>query len=251
WNSLLRDYEPDRHLLNMFKFGRGSFHYVTVDRQWQQTTGFFYKNAESLENLIAAWRAGGVTEFPATPNLPDVARFDFFRTSNSLPDEFSESGREAGVWLIRNSQFQFALPFTAGGGSGFRAGLSDYQPAPHGLAGFAAPVEQIVPVLTPFLELTNGQTVAACDGADKIIPDKNGLGVTAIWHRFAKIDVASANTNSDLPFGQPEQFADVGLTSEVKWKLDGDTLIRTEKISAANPMPIKNFSVIFPSTGDF
>ncbi len=251
WNSLLRDYEPDRHLLNMFKFGRGSFHYVTVDRQWQQTTGFFYKNAESLENLIAAWRAGGVTEFPATPNLPDVARFDFFRTSNSLPDEFSESGREAGVWLIRNSQFQFALPFTAGGGSGFRAGLSDYQPAPHGLSGFAAPVEQIVPVLTPFLELTNGQTVAACDGADKIIPDKDGNGVMAIWNRFAKIDVTSANTNIDLPFGQSEQFADAGLTSEVKWKLDGDTLIRTEKISAANPMTIRHFTVIFPSTGDF
>jgi len=38
------------------------------------------------------------------------------------------------------------------------------------------------------------------------------------------------------------------LTSEVKWKLDGDTLIRTEKISAANPIVIRHFSVIFPST---
>ncbi|HTV75504.1 MAG TPA: hypothetical protein VMD57_00790, partial [Candidatus Baltobacteraceae bacterium] len=152
---------------------------------------------------------------------------------------------------VRNPQFQFALPFTAGGSSGFRAGLSDYLPAPHGLAGFAAPVEQIAPVLTPFLELTNGQTLAACDGADKIIPDKNGLGVTAIWNRFAQISVASANTNSDLPFGQPEKFADIGLTSEVNWKLAGDTLIRTEKITAANPIVISKFSVIFPSTADF
>src|SRR5271154_786550 len=44
WNSLLQDYEENHHLLNMFKFGRGSFHYVTVDRQWQQTTGFFFKS---------------------------------------------------------------------------------------------------------------------------------------------------------------------------------------------------------------
>lgn len=248
WNSLQRDYEENHHLLNMFKFGRGSFHYVTVDRQWQQTTGFFFKAGESLENLEAAWRAENVSEFPATPDLPDVARFDFFRTSTSLPNQFSENGREAGVWLIRNSQFQFELPFTTGGGNGFRAGLSDYLPAPHGLAGFAAPVEQVVPVLTPFLELTNDQTLAACDGADKIIPDKDGLGVTAIWNRFAKIDVTSANTNVDLPFGEPEQFADAGLTSEVKWKLDGDTLVRTEKISATNQIIIRHFFVIFPST---
>src|SRR5271154_3065875 len=219
WNSLLQDYEENHHLLNIFKFGRGSFHYVTVDRQWQQTTGFFYKTAESLQNLIAAWRAENISEFRTTPNLPDVARFDFFRTSSSLPNELTENGREAGVWLVRHSQFQFALPFSAGGGSGFRAGLSDYQPAPHGLAGFAAPVEQVVPVLTPFLELTNGQTIAACDGADKIIPDKDGSGVIAIWNRFAKIHVTAANTNSDLPFGQSEQFAGAGLTSEVKWKL--------------------------------
>jgi hypothetical protein len=241
WNSLLRDYEPDRHLLNMFKFGRGSFHYVTVERQWQQTTGFYFKAGESLQNLTAAWRAENVSKFPAMPDLPEVARFDFFR----------KGGREAGAWLVRDHQFQFALPFTTGGGSGFRAGLSDYLPAPHGLAGFAAPVEQIAPVLTPFLELTNGQTLAACDGADKIIPDKNGLGVTAIWNRFAQINVASANTNSDLPFGEPEKFAEPGLTSEVVWKLEGDTLVRTEKISSENPTTLRRFSVIFPSTGDF
>lgn len=248
FNSLRRDYEPDRHLLNMFGFGRGNYHYMTVARQWQQTTGFFYKTGESLKSLTAAMHAEGISEFPATPNLPDVARFDFFRTSSSLPDSMTENGREAGVWLVRNPQFQFALPFTTGGGGGFRAGLDDYQPAPHGLAGFAAPVEQIAPVLTPFLELTNGQTLAACDDADKIIPDKDGLGVTAIWHRFAKVDVHSANTNIDLPFGEPEPFADIGLTSEVKWKLDGDTLVRTEKISANSPMIIRHFSVIFPSS---
>lgn len=240
FNSLRRDYEPDRHLLNMFGFGRGNFHYMTVEREWQQTTGFMFKSGESLQKLIAALRAEGITEFPATPDLPPVARFDFFRTGD----------REAGVWLVRQGQMRFALPFTTGGGSGFRAALSDYLPAPHGLPGFAAPVEQMAPVLTPYLELTNGRTLAACDGADKIIPDQDGFGVTARWHRFAEVNVASAGTNSDLPFGEPEEFADAGLTSEVKWKLDGDTLVRTEKIAAANPMTIRKFSVIFPSTAN-
>jgi len=238
WNSLLKDYENDRHLLNMFKFGRGSYHYVTVERQWQQTTGFFYKAGESLEKLIAAWRAENISEFSSPPNLPEVARFDFFRAGD----------RQAGAWLVRNGDVHFVLPITTGGGSGFRAGLSDYQPAPHGLPGFAAPVEQLVPVLTPFLTLTNGQTIAACDGADQIVPDKDGLGFTATWHRFANINVTASNTNIDLPFGEPEQFVDAGLTSEVRWRLDGDTLIRAEKITAAKSMVLRNFYVAFPST---
>ncbi|HXF11190.1 MAG TPA: hypothetical protein VN625_10430 [Desulfuromonadaceae bacterium] len=248
WNSLMKDYEKDRHLLNMFKFGRGSYHYVTVERQWQQTTGFFYKAGESLEKLIAAWRAENVSGFPAQANLPDVARFDFFRNSSSPPAVPSEDGRQAGVWLVRNWRLHFALPITTGGGSGFRAGLSDYQPAPHGLAGFAAPVEQIVPVLTPFLYLTNGQTIAACDGADQIVPDKDGFGFTATWHRFANINVAALNTNIDLPFGEPEKFVEAGLTSKVHWRLDGDTLVRTEKITAMKTITIRNFWVSFPGT---
>jgi len=47
--------------------------------------------------------------------------------------------RAAGVWLIRNGQMRFALPIT----TGIRPGISDYLPAPHGLPGFAAPVEQL------------------------------------------------------------------------------------------------------------
>lgn len=251
WNSLLKDYERDRHLLNMFKFGRGSYHYVTVERQWQQTTGFFYKFGESLEKLIAAWKAENVSEFPATPKLPDVARFDFYRTSTST-QAAAEGGRAAGVWLVRNGKLHFALPVTTGGGSGFRAGLSDYQPAPHGLPGFAAPVEQLLPVLTPFLLLSNGQTIAACDGADQIVPDKDGLGFTATWRRFANINRTASNTNIDLPFGEPEQFADAGLASEVHWRLEGgDTLVRTEKITAARAMTIQNFSATFPSTANY
>ncbi len=37
----LRDYQTDRHLLNIFGPGRGNYHYMTPERQWQQTTGLF------------------------------------------------------------------------------------------------------------------------------------------------------------------------------------------------------------------
>ena len=51
WNSLLRDYETDKHLLNIFGPGRGNYHYMTPERQWQQTTGLFFKSADSLKRL--------------------------------------------------------------------------------------------------------------------------------------------------------------------------------------------------------
>ena len=136
WNSLRHDYEPDRHLLNMFGFGRGNYHYMTVERQWQQTTGFMAKSGESLQKLDrGACARKDITEFPATPNLPHVARFDFFRTCSSLPTEVTENGAKPACGSCVRGKCTLRLPFTTGGGSGFRAGLGDYLPAPHGLAG--------------------------------------------------------------------------------------------------------------------
>ena len=43
WNYLRRDFKDDRHLLSLFDFGRGNFAYITIDREWQQTTGFLGK----------------------------------------------------------------------------------------------------------------------------------------------------------------------------------------------------------------
>jgi hypothetical protein len=42
---------------------------------------------------------------------------------------------------------------------------------------------------------------------------------------------------------------DVGLTSEVRWRIEGDTLVRSETVTAARPVSLKRFSVLFPSTG--
>ncbi len=247
WNSLLRDYETDRHLLNLFGPGRGNYHYMTPARQWQQTTGFLSKSADSLGKLMRALRAERISSFSAKPNLPDpLYRLDFFRKGD----------RVAGVWLVRLGTLRFALPFT----TGTRPGIADYLPAPHGLAGFAVPVEQLVPVLTPYLELEDGRTIAACDGADKIQPmflepdpgnrkHEGVLGVTADWKRWSVVNLEKAD--DDLPFGQPEKLVEPGLSTEVRWSiLSPENLARSETIAASEPVTIRRLRLAFPTAAN-
>lgn len=248
WNSLLRDYQSDRHLLNIFGPGRGNFHYMTPERQWQQTTGFLFKSADSLKKLTTALRAENISAFPVKPNLPDsIRRFDFFRKGD----------RQAGVWLVREGRMHFALPFT----TGTRPGIDDYLPAPHGLPGFAAPVEQLLPALTPYIELEDGRTIAACDGADAIEPVLDTVvvdGVTnsfsevnaviARWHRWSLVNLEKAD--DDLPFGQPEQFVEPGLGTDVEWSTSWGTILRDETISASHPVTIRRLRLAFPCTAD-
>lgn len=224
WEWLRHDYQRDRHLLNIFAFGRGNFSYISREREWQQTTQFLGKAANSLMLLKAAMAKEGLTTFPAEPPLPEVARFEVFRKGD----------RPAGVWLVRAPRLHFALPFTTGTVSG----IADYQPAPHGLAGFAVPVEQLVPVLTPYLELEDGRKIVAGDCADEIVPDPNGQGVRAAWRRWAVVG------------GKAAQLIDSALETEVTWRIEGDALVRSEKISARRATTLRSFAVLFPSTGD-
>ncbi|HEX5602402.1 MAG TPA: hypothetical protein VFX63_07625, partial [Pyrinomonadaceae bacterium] len=148
WNYLQHDYRSDAHLLSIFAFGRGNYAYISRDREWQQTTGFFGKLANSHTPIMNALEKEGITTFPVVPSLPTVARFEFFRKT---PE------RSAGVWVVRQGALRFALPITTGP----KPGMSDYQPSPHGLSGFAAPVEQVYSSMTPFIELGDGRTVVA------------------------------------------------------------------------------------------
>ena len=66
--------------------------------------------------------------------------------------------------MVRQVNLRFALPIT----TGTKPGIADYLAAPHGLTGFSAPVEQQVPALTPYLEMTDGQVLVASDAADEI-----------------------------------------------------------------------------------
>jgi hypothetical protein len=223
WNYLLHDYRSDAHLLSIFAFGRGNYSYISRDREWQQTTGFFGKLANSHTSIMNALEKEGATTFPVVPSLREVARFEFFRKT---PE------RVAGVWVVRQGTLRFALPITTGP----KPGMSDYLPAPHGLAGFAAPVEQIYPVMTPFVELADGRTVVATDGADVIEPASDGLSLRVRWNKWAVVGTPSG------------KLQDVGLTSEVVWRIENGTLTREETLSSKQPVSIRRWRLVVPSS---
>ena len=225
WNYLLHDYRNDAHLLSIFAFGRGNYAYISRDREWQQTTSFFGKLANSHTPIVNALEKEGIASFPVVPSLREVARFEFFRRSLE---------RSAGVWVVRQGALRFALPITTGP----KPGTSDYLPSPHGLPGFAAPVEQIYPALTPYVELADGRTVVATDGADVIEPGADGRSLRARWTRWAVVGT---------PAGK---LQDVGLTSEVVWRIENGRLIREETLSSKQAVSIRRWRLAVPSTYD-
>jgi hypothetical protein len=223
WRSLMKNYQRDRHLLNVLGFGRGNYSYITLEREWQQTTAFFGKVAGAHKSFLDAVRNEHIKQFPARLQLPDVARFEYFRRGS----------RPAGVWLVRQKSIRFVLPIT----TGTKPGISDYLPAPYDLQGFAPPVEQQIPTFTPYLELADGRTIVAGDGADEIYPSDDGHSLRAVWRRWALLG------------GEAGQPVDPGLTTEVSWSFVGNALQRAERISANSPVVIKRFWVAVPSTG--
>jgi hypothetical protein len=224
WQWLQNDYQRDRHLMNVFGFGRGNYSYINPQREWQQTTAFFGKVSGAHKQFLEGLHAEHITAFPAKLDLPEVARFEFFRKGT----------RPSGVWLVRQVGIRFVLPIT----TGTKPGVSDYLPAPYDLPGFAPPVEQSLPTLTPYLELSDGTTVVAGDGADEVIPSEDGRSLRAIWTRWAVVG------------GKAGQTVDPGLNAGVTWSLQGNSLVRSETISATKNINIKRFWLALPSTAD-
>ena len=222
WRWLRRDYRDAAHLLSVFAFGRGNYRYITREREWQQTTGFFGKVADSYMKLMPALERERVTEIPARLPLPDVTRFEFFR----------RGPRPAGVWVVRQGQLRFTLPIT----TGTQPGVADYLPAPHGLAGFATPVEQVYPALVPHLELEDGRLIVASDGADEIEPSADGRSLRVVWRHWALVG------------GKSGELIDPGITSEVIFRLNGATLTREETLTATSPLTLRRWRLALPST---
>jgi len=222
WRWLRRDYQNNTHLLAIFAFGRGNYAYISRDREWQQTTGFFGKIAAWHGALMATLEREGITQIPAQPTFHDVTRFEFFR----------RDGRKAGVWLVRQGPLRFTLPIT----TGTKPGVADYLPAPHSLPGYAAPVEQTFPALTPYLELSDGRVIVATDGADEITPAPDGRSLRVVWRQWALLGSKSG------------QLIDPHLTSEVTWRIDGATLTRDETLTASEPLTIRRWWVAVPTT---
>jgi hypothetical protein len=222
WNWLDRDYRKDAHMLSVFAPGRANYAYISKDREWQQTVGFLGKAVMAHDALMRVLANEKINVFPAAPNYPKVARFEFFRTGD----------RPAGVWLVRQGLVRFALPFT----TGTRPGFSDYLPAPHGLPGFAVPVEQPIPAGASYYEMPDGASLVATEGADEIAPDADGFGVRATWRRL----VAKG--------GKTNAWVEPGFTVTTTWRLDGSKLKRVETLTATRDVTIARLAFLFPST---
>lgn len=224
WQWLEKDYQPSRHLLNVFAFGRGNYSYITPEREWQQASDLFTKAANAQILFSKAMNDEHISSFPAHLSLPEVARFEYFRKGD----------RSAGVWLVRHRQLRFALPITTGP----QPGISDYLPGPYSLPGYAPPVQQPVPAMTPYLELEDGRVIVAGDGADEISPSSDGLSLRAVWKRWGVLGTKAG------------QLTDPGITAEVEWKVEGNSLVRSEKLSVSQPTTIRHFWMIVPTTAD-
>jgi hypothetical protein len=225
WTWLRNDFGAQTHLLSVFAFGRGDYSYITKEREWQQTTTFLAKAIASHQRFIEALDREGVKGFPPRPSFGDVARFRYFRNG---------PGRKFGVWVVRQRNLHFVMPFVTGP----KAATSDYEPGPDGFPGFAFPVEKLYPCLVPFLELEDGRTIAAVDGADDIKPAADGQSVTAVWNRWVVVgDKAGV-------------LVDPGLVSEVTWTLQGNTLQRKESLTASKPLNVRRLWLAIPSRYD-
>ena len=222
WRWLRRDYRDNAHLLSVFAQGRGNYRYISPDREWQQTVGFFGKLADAHMKLMPALKSERVEKITARLSLPSVARFAFF----------NNGARKAGVWLVRLGALSFTLPIT----TGTQPGVSDYLPAPHGLASFTAPVEQIYPSLVPYLDLEDGRVVVASDGADEIEPSADGRSLRVLWRRWALIGSKSGS------------LTDPHITSEVRFRIEGSTLVREETLTASKPLTIRRWRFAVPTT---
>ncbi|MCU1266957.1 MAG: hypothetical protein JWM21_3275 [Acidobacteria bacterium] len=221
WRWLRRDYNDKSHVLSVFAFGRGNYSYITREREWQQTTAFIGKAAQAQLFLAEALEKEKVNTFPTSIPRQDVARFEFFRHGK----------RPAGVWIVRQGSLFFTLPIT----TGTRPGVSDYLPAPHGLNGFANPVEQNYPALVPFLQLADGRTLVAADGADEIEPGADGRSLRVVWRRWVALN------------GKAGELLDPKITSEVVWRIEGSALTRTETLRSEADIELKRWWVALPS----
>ena len=225
WRWLRNDFKDETHLLSVFAFGRGDYSYITREREWQQTTTFLAKVIGAHKEFMNALAKHNITSFPSRPSVDNVARFVYFH---------NDSGRKFGVWVVRQGNMRFALPFVTGP----RAATSDYEPAPYGFPGFAVPVEKNYPCLVPFLELENGTTIAAADGADEIHPSSDGKSVTAAWKRWVVVGAKAGET------------IDPGLVTEVTWSLTKNGLSRSEVITPSKAVSIRRLWMAVPTRSD-
>jgi hypothetical protein len=116
WTYLHHDYRVDAHLLSVFAFGRGNYSYITREREWQQTTGFFGKLANSHVRVIEALRKGSWLSAQPTYQRQPIRIF------SQSPDVKQEFGWFDKAHFVLRCQSRLD-----------QAGVVRYLPVPHGL----------------------------------------------------------------------------------------------------------------------
>ncbi len=225
WRWIRKDYSDETHMFTVFAYGRGNYGYINPSREWQQAGTSFGKIIMAHDSFMKTLERERVTQILAAPKFKTVARFEFFEKK---PD------RQYGIWLVRQGNLQFALPLT----TGTKPAIADYLPAPFGLRGFSAPVEEVYPSLVPFIELEDGKTYATSEGATLIEPAADGQTLRAVWKKWARIGSKSGETFEN------------GITSEVLWRIEGNKLIREETLTSDRDLTIKNWRVALPTTAE-
>ncbi|HVE57931.1 MAG TPA: hypothetical protein VNB22_13950 [Pyrinomonadaceae bacterium] len=225
WRWVRKDYSDETHMFTVFAFGRGNYSYISREREWQQAGTSFGKIIMAHDSFMKTLERENITQIPAVPKLNEVARFEFFE---------KKPNRQFGVWLVRQGSLRFALPVT----TGTKPAIADYLPAPFGLSGFSAPVEEVYPSLVPFLTLEDGKTYATSEGADQIEPAADGQSLRVTWKKWARIGSKSGETFEN------------GIMSEVRWRIEGNRLVRTETLTADRDLNVKNWRVALPATAD-
>lgn len=225
WRWIRKDYNDKTHMFSVFDFGRGNYSYINPEREWQQAGTGFGKIIMAHRSFMQTLAKENVTQIPGSVNLPNVARFEFFAKTGD---------KQSGVWLVRKGKFQFTLPIT----TGTKPAVADYLPAPYGLPGISNPVEEVYPSLVPFLELEDGKTYATSEGASLIEPGSDGQSLHVVWNKWGQIGSKSG-----------ERF-ETGLTSDVRWRIEGNKLIRSETLTAGKDLTVKRWRVAVPTTAD-
>jgi len=225
WRWIRGGYIDERHTFNVFAYGRGNYSYINPTREFQQIATSFAKIIVAHDSFMKTLEHEGIGDIPAHPKLPETARFQYFSRSPDRPE---------GVWLVRQGDLRFALPITVG----TKPGISDYLAAPFGLAGFANPVEEIYPSLVPFIELADGKTYMASEGSSSIEPSADGRSLRVTWAKWGRVGSKAG-----------ERF-DIGITSEVRWRIVENSLERTETLKADKDLKVVRWWVAVPTTAD-
>jgi hypothetical protein len=92
--------------------------------------------------------------------------------------------------------------------------------------------------MAPYLELADGRTVVATDGADVIEPAADGQSLRVRWTKWAVVGTPSGKVQ------------DVGLVSEVVWSIENGTLTRAETLSSKQPVRIRRWRLAVPASYD-